>query len=108
MSVSPITYNGMIQRANDVGTLKQNADTKPVLDQHNIQAQQIKQEQALSHKVAKPEQKENAEHRYDAKEKGNGTYQKQQNKQKQKQKQKEYGDKVIVKGNGNNRFDIKI
>ena len=96
----------MIQRANDVSTIKQNEDARPGLDQHNIQANQVKQEHALTHNVTRANQKENERKRYDAKEKGNGSYQKrEQNKKKSDNKGSE--DKVVIKGQ-NSRFDIKI
>ena len=106
MSVSPVSFHGMIQRANDVGTIKQNEDARPNLEQHSIQTQQVKQEYELTHKVIRPNQKENEQKRYDAKEEGNGAY------QKRKQKKKPSGkncatDKVLVKGQ-NGGFDIKI
>lgn len=32
MSIRPIDFNGMVQRTQDVSTLKQNEDNKPVFD----------------------------------------------------------------------------
>lgn len=106
MSVSPVSLNGMIQRGNDVSIIKQNEDTRPALEQHNIQAQQVKQEHELTHKVIRPNQKENERKRYDAKEEGNGAYQKRKQKKKQSDT-KNAGDKVVVKGQSSG-FDIKI
>ena len=106
MSVSPVSFNGMIQRANDVSTIKQNEDAKPGLQQHNIQSQQVKQEHALTHTVLRPNQKENERKRYDAKEKGNGAYQKREQKKKQSDKETSE-DKVVIKGQTRG-FDIKI
>lgn len=108
MSVGPLTLNGMLQRTNDYSTLKQNEDNRPITEQHTIANQQVKQEHALTHKVATLKQKENEAYRYDAKEKGNGSY---QGKQKKKQNGKETekaSDKVMLKGHGESRFDIKI
>ena len=106
MSVSPVSFNGMIQRANDVSTVKQNEDARPGLEQHNIQTQQVKQEYELTHIVIRPNQKENERKRYDAKEEGNGSYQKRKQKKKSSDK-KVPEDKVIVKGQSSH-FDIKI
>lgn len=106
MSVSPVSFNGMIQRANDVSTIKQNEDARSGLEQHNIQTQQVKQEHALTHTVMRPNQKENERKRYDAKEKGNGTYQKREQKKKQSGN-KPAEDKVVIKGQSTG-FDIKI
>ena len=106
MSVSPVSYNGMIQRTGDVSTIKHNEDARPGLEQHNIQAQQVKKEHALTHKVAQAKQKENEKPRYDAKEKGNGAYQKRDQKKK-KPDGTSQEDKVIIKGQSRG-FDIKI
>lgn len=107
MSVSPIGFNALIQRSNDVGAVKQQADGKPILEQQNIQIQQARQEHELTHKVAKTTEKDNDNYRYDAKEKGNGSYQEDSKKERKKKKQIEQNDRVIVKGQ-NTRFDMKI
>lgn len=107
MSIRPVDMSGMIQRTQDIGNLKQQEDNKPVVQQHNIQIQQHKQEDRLLHQVQEPEQKENDGYRYDAKEKGNNSYE-QDRKQKQKKKQEPEGDgKVRLKGFGAS-FDVKI
>ena len=107
MSITPLGYQAMIGRTNDVSVIKQNEDSKPLMEQHNIQTQQVKQEHALTHKIAKPEEKENHNFRYDAKEKGNGGYHGQEQKKKKQQKETNENGKVILKGMAN-RFDIKI
>lgn len=106
MSVSPVSLNGMIQRANDVSVIKQNEDTRPELEQHNIQTQQVKQAHELTHKVIRPNQKETPQKQYDAKEKGNGSYQKREQKKRPSDK-KTSEDKVVVKGQSSG-FDMKI
>ena len=107
MSITPLGLHAMIGRTNDVGVIKQYEDNKPVMEQQSIQTQQVKQEHALTHKVASPEEKDNENYRYDAKEKGNGSYQGQEQKKKKGQeKQKDTG-KVLLKGQ-TSRFDIKI
>ena len=107
MSITPIGLHAMIQRTNDIGVIKQNEDNKPVVEQHSIQIQQVKQEHALTHKVAKSEEKENGNYRYDAKEKGNGSYQEQEKKKRQRQEEQKDSGKVVLKGQ-TSRFDIKI
>ncbi len=110
MSVGPVVLNGMIQRTQDIGNLKQQEDNKPMVQQHNIGIQQERQEDRLTHQVQQPEQKENDGYRYDAKEKGNNEYegnkQKKRNGQNKNKEQNEDG-KVILKGHGSS-FDIKI
>ena len=107
MAVSPISFNGMIQRANDVSAMKQNEDAKPGLEQQSIQSKQVKQEHELTHKVLQANQKENERKRYDAKEKGTGAYQKREQKKKHSDN-KSMEDKVAVKGQSSGGFDIKI
>lgn len=110
MSIRPVVLNGMIQRTQDVGNLKQQEDNKPVVQQHNIEVQQKKQEDQLTHQVQHSEEKENEGYRYDAKEKGNNQYEgSQQRKKKPKETDKEQNKdgKVLLKGHGSS-FDIKI
>ena len=107
MSITPLGLHAMIQRTNDVGVIKHQEDNKSVMEQQNIQTQQVKQEHALTHKVAHPEEKDNENYRYDAKEKGNGSYQGQEHKKKKGQQASEAEGKVILKGQSG-RFDIKI
>lgn len=107
MSIRPIDYNGMIQRTQDVGTLKHHEDQKPVAEQQAIQTGQLKHEQELAHKISKSEEKENDAYRYDAKEKGNGTYDKNGRKRKNQKKDEQEDGKVILKDHLSG-FDIKI
>ena len=46
MSIRPVEFNGMIQRTQDVSTLKQNEDNKPFMEQQNIQTQFSKEYEA--------------------------------------------------------------
>ena len=105
MSIRPVDLNGMIQRTQDVGNMKQAEDNKPVVEQHNIQVHQQKQEEQLAHKVQDTQEKENFAFRYDAKEKGNGHYEKEERKKKDKKQQK--ADNVYLKGQTSG-FDIKV
>ena len=111
MSIRPVVLNGMIQRTQDVGNLKQQEDNKPTVQQHNIEIQQEKQADRLTHQVIQADEKENEGYRYDAKEKGNNEYEgsKQNKKNKEKDTNKEHNKdgKVILKGQGST-FDIKI
>ena len=70
MSIRPVDLSGMIQRTQDIGNIKHAEDSRPIVDQYNIEVRQEKQESDLSHKVQDPEQKDNQEFRYDAREKG--------------------------------------
>lgn len=104
MSIRPVDFNGMIQRTQDVSTLKQNEDNKPVLQQQNIQAQFSKETIRHMQQVTHAEDAENHQKRYDAKEKGSNEYKNHKN---QKKKEKKKDGKVIEKAISNG-FDIKI
>ena len=103
MSIRPVEVNGMIQRTQDVSTLKQNEDNKPMLQQQNIQTQFSKETIHHLKQVNHADDTENQQKRYDAKEKGRNEYVNQQKKKKEKKKD----GKVIVKSQGGG-FDVKI
>ena len=108
MSVSPLTLNGMLQRTNDFSTMKQNEDNKPATEQQMLASHQVKQEQEQAHKVSMLKQKENEGYRYDAKEKGNGSYTGKHKKKQNREESEKKGEKVILKGQGGSHLDIKI
>ena len=103
MSISPITFNGMLQNTNELSVLKQHEDNKPHTEQQMITNHQLKQEDEVSHRVNDLGQNEKFTFHYDAKEKGNGSYQNNNNR-----KKKQSGGKVIKKDNSDGHFDIKI
>lgn len=106
MSIRPVDFNGIIQRTQDIGTVKYQEDMKPVVDQQNIQAEVKKEEFRKSEQVQKKSDLEREEQRYDAKEKGNGQ-QYQPNHGRKREKEEEQPDgKVMVKKY--QRFDMKI
>ena len=82
MTIRPVVLNGMIQRTQDIGNIKQQEDNKPVVQQQNISIQHEKKEDQLAHKVQQADQKENQGYRYDAKEKGNNQYEGEKGKRK--------------------------
>ncbi len=104
MSIRPVEFNGMIQRTQDVSTMKQNEDNKPVMEQQNIQTQFSKETVRHMQQVTHADDAENPKKRYDAKEKGSNEY---VNQQKQKKKEKKKDGKVIAKSTSVG-FDIKI
>ena len=57
MAIAPINY-AMIQRTADVETYKTQQDTKPVVDQQNIQVQVDQREDVLHNTVIEPEENE--------------------------------------------------
>lgn len=97
--------SGMIQRTQDVGTIKQHEDNKPYVDQQNIQQDVKKEEQKLTKTVRHADDSDQPEYRYDAKEKGSNQYQ--QKKKDKKNQQKKAEDKVVQKYSTGS-IDIKI
>ena len=82
MAVGPVTLNGMIPRTQDMGVLKQQEDSKPLVEQHNIQAHIKTQESRQLKQVNHADDADQHEKRYDAKEKGSNEYKSQQKKKK--------------------------
>ena len=104
MAINPIEMNGMVTRSQDISMLKHNEDSRAVLQQGNVANAIVKKTQEKSEQVVNPEKTEYNEYRYDAKEKGNGSYQ-DNRKDNQKKKKQEDGRVVIRQPGG---FDIKI
>lgn len=107
MSVGPVYMNGMIQRTQDVGNLKQQEDNKPIVQQYNIETRQKKQEDQLIHQVQQSQKKENEGFRYDAKEKGSNSYEGNRKKKKEQKEEQKSDGVVLLKGHGGS-FDVKI
>lgn len=74
MAISPILLNGTIQQTNDVLQHQTKQVEKGVVDQSHIVAQETKKEFHRANQVVKQENAMFTEERYDAKEKGKGSY----------------------------------
>ena len=110
MSIRPVVDNGVIQRTQDIGTIKQHEDSRPTVQQQNLGIQQERREDQLTHQVQQPDRKENDGYRYDAREKGSNEYEdrrKKKKRQKESAKEEQTDGKVIYKGHTSS-FDIKI
>lgn len=106
MTIRPVDLNGVVQRSQDVSTIKQHEDAKPIVDQQNIQAQFVKEGQKKLKQVVHADDSNEPEYRYDAKEKGHSGYEQPQNK---KKKQNKPEGQVKEKGKGmSGGFDIRI
>lgn len=106
MSIRPVELNGMLQRTQDVSSVKQNEDNKPMLQQQNLNAQFSKETVHHMKQVTHGENAENTKKRYDAKEKGDNEYggsSKQKKKEKEHQKEGKGIPKTRLGG-----FDIKV
>lgn len=105
MTISRVEIQGQLTRAQDFTTIKQNQDNKGLVDQTNFQKQF---NQTVENKVRQVHQGDKAENegkRFDAKEKGNGTYYGDGGKRRKKE-EKEKDGKVVLNGHGS--FDMKI
>ena len=99
----PFEVNSYIGRTQDIGLIKQNQDSKPLMQQHNI-AQNF--EKQVDHRMEQVAHKDNSEFEkpFDENGKGGAAYEERERKKKE-EKEDEDG-KVIVKTRAN--FDIRI
>lgn len=104
MALGPIEMNVVVTRSQDISLFKQNEDNKPMLDQGNILQNVQKKVQDQNQQVNQADNAEYHEYRYDAKEKGNGSYQDNRDRNK-KDKKKSDG---TVKEKRSAGFDIRI
>lgn len=103
MAVSPIVLNGTIQQTNDVLQNQTKEAFKGAVDQNNIYAQEVKQEHQKARQVVHSEDTMFKEERFDAKEKGHGSYEGDGGRRRRK---KEKDGRIVTKPEGG--FDIKI
>lgn len=106
MTVRPIFINGMIQNTQDMSAMRHQENTKPAVEQQNIQIQKEHREQNQAHEVQKKDNADNRQKKFDAKEKGSNTYGKRKNVKREKRENLPDGSvKVKMMPGG---FDIKI
>jgi hypothetical protein len=105
MTISRVELQGQITRAQDFTNLKQQEDNKGLVDQSNFQHRVDQNTEVKARQVQQGEKALNEGKRFDAKEKGNGTYYGDGGKRRQKE-EKEKDGRVVVKGTGG--FDVKI
>ena len=98
MTISRVEIQGQVTRAQDFTTIKHNEDNKGMVDQSNFQRQF---DQTVENKIRQVHHKE--QKKYDAKEKGNGSYSGDGGR---KRKKSGEDGKVILKSQGG--FDMKI
>ena len=95
MAISPILNSGIIQRTDDVGLLKLQQDTRPMVEQQSAQGQMTKRADEFSHQVVSPADSNKTDTHADAREEGKNKYFSQRKSDK-KQVQKQE-DKVVKK-----------
>ena len=74
MAISPILNHGMIQRTDDVASLKLHQDHKPLVEQQSAQAQMTKKADEFSHQVVTPADSSKTDTHADAREEGKNRY----------------------------------
>ncbi len=105
MPIRPIEMNGVIARVQDAGAIKQNEDNKPMMDQSKFQTHFNKEVDQHQKTVRDADDSDNYQKKYDAKEKGNGSYYGKQNKKRDNKKNNELESKKQPPNHG---FDISI
>lgn len=105
MTISRVVLQGQVTRAQDFTTIKQNEDNKGMVDQSNFQRQFDRTVDNRLRQVNQGDRAENESKRFDAKEKGGGSYHGDGG-QNRKKEEKEADGKVVLKGRSS--FDIKI
>ncbi len=105
MGIGPVELNGAMTRLQDFTSQKHNQDIKGIVDQSNYQTQFNKEIGNKLNQVHKSDDPDNGEMKFDAKEKGHGSYEGDGGKGRNKEEKKQDG-KVTPKTYGN--FDIKI
>lgn len=101
--IESVEMQGIVQRSHDVTQIKQHEDNKP-MNEHNVMVLNQQKEAVNKHEqIVKQDNANNNQKKYDAKEKGNGTYYK----QKKEREKKEKEDGVVIKKD-KSFFDIKI
>lgn len=104
MSIRPVDFNGMMQRSQDVSSVKHAEDNKAVVQQQQIGHLQEEKTNQKLRQVNQSDEKENAEGKYDAREEGKNKYFASRDKKKKKQ---QTVDSVRIK-NESSGFDISI
>ena len=103
MTIRPFDY-GMIQRADDVGVIKHQEDSKTALNQSNVQNELEKHDEVILHQVNEQEDTTKDENHADAKDEGKNKYFRQDAKKKDKKEET----KIVKKAPIGGGFDIKI
>lgn len=106
--IRPVEIQGVVQRSQDISTLRQGETTRPAVEQANINIRQNKNIMQKSEQVNKKDNAENTERRYDAKEKGSNEYENPNGKSGKKKEQldMESDGRVIIKST--TRFDASV
>lgn len=100
--LNPIEFSGVVQRTQDISTMKQNENVRPQVEHVTIQQKEAQKAMLRQENVHKKDNADREQNNFDAKEKGNGMYYESQ--QKKRQKKGEGSVKKLT----NTSFDIKV
>ncbi len=106
MSIRPVDISGIMQRSDDIGIIKHQQDSRPAVEQQNVQAQMVKKADEMRHQVINPENSSKTDTHADAREKGKNEYFFRR-KSGNKKKDSKLEDKII-RTHSNTNFDVKI
>lgn len=104
MTISRVELQGQVTRAQDFTTIKHNEDNKVTVNQTNIQREFGQTVDLKLRQVNQGEKAENQQKKFDAKEKGNGSYFGDGGRKRKKEEKQAEG-KTVYKMGG---FDMKI
>ena len=107
MSVRPVDFNGMMQNQQNVSSVKQHEDQRPLLQQQQAYQTVTKQGEASARQVVNKDDPNREEYRFDARDGSKNEYQSGQRKKKEKQKEKMEDGHVRIKGMSGG-FDMTI
>jgi hypothetical protein len=96
-----------IQRTADVEQIRQQQDSKPMVDQQNIQGQIKERDDAMRHQVLDPREGNKTGNEADAREEGKGKYFR-QGSRKKKAPQQSTEDGRVIKKQAVGIIDIKV
>ena len=68
MSIRPVEFSGVVQRSQDISTVKQNEDNKSMLQQQNVQTQFAKDTVHHMQQVTHANDSDNPKKKFDARE----------------------------------------
>jgi hypothetical protein len=105
MAIGQINF-ATIQRLDDVNQFRQQQDSKPMVDQQNIQGQVEQRADVLRHQVTDPQNKNKSKNEADAREKGKNKYYAAKGNKKKKDAQEDKEERVLQSVGGG--IDIKI
>lgn len=107
MAISPILMNAVIQRTDDVGVVKNQQDSRPMVEQQNVQTHMAKRVDEQRRQVVTSEDSRKADTHADAREKGKNEYFFRKKAKKIEEKIEEVPkDHVVKKTTGG--FDMKV